>query len=172
MPAVLTGAEMSQIFITLGGGPDVLVDNHPASVKLSEIFNQTATAANHIQLHQFQVILMLPQAAEDTRNIVLGSYLDRGQGAFTDTRSSVPEHLVDDRFVSGRTVEPQQVLPNRQYTLMRPVFLGEALLFLGAAIIDMPSISSRSATSGLEKSTVVILCDCGYVGRSLRPAVL
>ena len=50
----------------LGGGADVLVDDNLASVKLSEIFNQTATAANHIQLHQFRVILMFPQAAEDT----------------------------------------------------------------------------------------------------------
>ena len=60
----------------------------------------------------------------------------------------MPEYLVNDRLVSGRALELHQVFPNCQHTLMRPIFLGETLLLLGAAVIDVHNVHRAIANVG------------------------
>ena len=50
------------------------------------------------------------------------------------------EHLVNDRLINGGAIEFQKILPNRQHTLMRPVFLGEALFLLGPTVVNIHNV--------------------------------
>ncbi len=82
------------------------------------------------------------------------------------------EYLVDDRLVSGGAVELQQIFPNRQHTLMRSVFLGEALLLLGSAVVDIHNVHGAITNVGQHIHTTEVtqmVCNGGKaLGKNIR----
>ena len=75
---------LGQKSIALGGSTDVLVDDYPVLIVVPKVFEDAAPAAHHIEPHQFRVIFVFTQSAEDTLGVLSCRIPDGGQITFTD----------------------------------------------------------------------------------------
>lgn len=61
---------LSKQFVALCGGANIVVDGHTVFVVVAEIFEDTASTANHVQTHQLRVVFVFTQSAEDSLGIL------------------------------------------------------------------------------------------------------
>lgn len=78
-------------FITLCGSANIVVDDNSVFVIAAEVFENTASAAYHIQTHQFGIIFMLTQSAEDVLRILGCGITDGGQITLADVCRAVAD---------------------------------------------------------------------------------
>ena len=89
------------MLIPFSSSADVIVDRYAVFIIYSEVPYQAASAAEHVQPHQFRIVFMLTESLEDARNIFGSGICNCLQIIFLDVCRTETEHAVDDCLIDG-----------------------------------------------------------------------
>ena len=116
------------------------MDDNTVFVEVSEVFENTTSTANYIQAHQFGIVFMLTQSAEDALCILSCGITDGGQITVADVCRAVADDTIKYGFIHRYAKLLHQIFTHSEHTLICAVFLGEALFRKRAALVDIHDV--------------------------------
>ena len=127
-------------FIALCGSANIIVDDNTVFVIAAEVFENAASAAHHIQTHQFGIVFMLTQSAEDTLRIFGCGITDGGQITLADVCRAVTNKTLKDGFIHRHAKLLHQIFSHSKHTLVGSILFGKALFRKRAALVDIHEV--------------------------------
>ena len=128
------------MFISFGGGTDIIKDRDTGFVIHPEITDHTSTAADHVQPHQVGIVLIFAECRKDISHILSGNSCNTIQIWGGDIRCFEAQNLLYCGFFNLYTEPVEDGILCGNQALVNPEFLCPATAFLSFFIVDVQDV--------------------------------